>query len=105
MGEHAKKEASEKDKEQEQKKREAGEKDKAFANVSLTEQCFLLDNIKSLKENPPTTYESLSIIQGNPTEVFSRLAARTGMSGLIRSCTRQRFPPPTRGIGPSVTSL
>tara|TARA_Y100000310_G_scaffold255296_1_gene262653 strand:- start:1465 stop:4017 length:2553 start_codon:yes stop_codon:yes gene_type:complete len=83
MPDKEKAEVSKKNTEQEQKKREADEKDKAFAKVSMAEQCFLLDNIKTIKENPPGTYESLSIIQGNPTEVFSRLAARTGMSGLI----------------------
>ena len=76
-------EAAAKQAEQEKKKREIAEQEKEFRRVTFNDQCFLLDNIKSLVANPPAKYSNLSVVEGDPAEVYNKLTARVGLSPLM----------------------
>ncbi len=75
--------AAEEQAEREQKLREVGEEESAFRRATINDQCFLLDNIKALITTPPAKYSSLSVVEGDPSEVYTRLTSRTGLSPLM----------------------
>ena len=77
-----KKAAAEK-KRRDKKQKEAEEDEAAFRKSALSEQCFLLDNYKALRETPQAVFPAITQIVGNPAQVYSRLTARAGLSALI----------------------